>query len=220
MLIALLTLSALLSLAAVVLLVGCVRHARHRRIGTASSRFAGGAVAASLGGFGLLMGGSYYGYDRLTDETVIGQVEFIATDPETYSVRLMRADATDRFFELKGDEWQMDARIISWSPPATVLGLDPVFELERISGRYADIARERSEERTVFALTDAPAVDLWSFARRYPTLMPGVDAYYGTATYLPMADGARYEVSMTRDALVARPVNEQAVRAVGSWRAQ
>ncbi len=215
-----LTISVLLSLMAVSLLVGCVRHTRHGRLGKASSRLAGGAVTASIGGIGLLAGGSYYGYERLTAETVIGQVEFIATAQETYSVRLMRPEATDRFFELRGDEWQMDARIISWSPPATILGLEPVYELERISGPYADISRERSEERTVFALTDVPAVDLWSLARRYPALMPGVDAYYGTATYLPMADGARFEVSMTRDALVARPVNEQATRAVGNWRAK
>ena len=64
----LLTISALLSLMAVSLLVGCVRHTRHGRLGKASSRFAGGAVAASLGGVGLLAGGSYYGYERLTAE--------------------------------------------------------------------------------------------------------------------------------------------------------
>ena len=47
--------------------------------------------------------------------------------------------------------------------------------------------------------------------------MPGVDAYYGTATYVPMADGARFEVSLTRDALIARPVNNAARDAVGDW---
>jgi hypothetical protein len=44
-----------------------------------------------------------------------------------------------------------------------------------------------------------------------------VDAYYGTATYLPMADGARFEISLTRTALIARPLNEPARRAVGDW---
>ena len=44
-----------------------------------------------------------------------------------------------------------------------------------------------------------------------------VDAYYGTATYLPMADGARFEVSLTRDALIARPANIRARDAVGGW---
>ena len=47
--------------------------------------------------------------------------------------------------------------------------------------------------------------------------MPGVDAYYGTATYVPMADGARFEVNLSRDALIARPINDAARKAVGEW---
>jgi hypothetical protein len=60
-------------------------------------------------------------------------------------------------------------------------------------------------------------LDVWQFARKYPKLLPGVDAQYGTATYLPMAQGAVYEVSMTRTGLIARPSNEAAVTAVGDW---
>jgi hypothetical protein len=44
-----------------------------------------------------------------------------------------------------------------------------------------------------------------------------VDAYYGTATYVPMADRARFRITLSRDALIARPVNEQALKAVGEW---
>jgi hypothetical protein len=49
-------------------------------------------------------------------------------------------------------------------------------------------------------------------------LTPGIDAYYGSATYVPMADGARFEVSLSRDALIARPANDVATEAVGRWR--
>lgn len=216
---ALLIVSGLLSLLATGMLIGCVRQTRRGRLLKASGRFAGGVSFAALGGTGLLLGVSYLGYERLTSETVIGQVEFIATGTDRYSARLMRPEKTDRLFDLDGDEWQIDARVISWTPPATILGLEPVYELERISGRYSDIDRERREARTVYSLVDKGLVDLWSLARDYPTLMPGVDAYYGTATYVPMADGARYEVTLSRDALIARPVNEQAERAVGAWRA-
>ena len=52
--------------------------------------------------------------------------------------------------------------------------------------------------------------------RRFPMLMPGVDAYYGTATYVVMADGARFEVTLTRTALIARPANDSARAAVGN----
>ena len=71
--------------------------------------------------------------------------------------------------------------------------------------------------RTVHALSDDMTLDVWRVARRFPALMPGVDAYYGTATYLPMADGARFEVTLTRTALIARPVNAAAHEAVGQW---
>jgi len=209
-----------LALFAVFMLVGCLRCLGRGRLVGASSRLVGATATAGLGGMGVLFGTSYLGYDRLTEETPVGQIEFIARGPQTFDVRLMRKDQTDRLFELTGDEWQLDARVIRWTPPATILGLDPVFELERISGRYADLDQERNEARTVFALTDRGRVDLWSLARDYPSLMPGVDAYYGTATYLPMADGARYTVTMSRDALIARPANEQAQRAVGEWRAR
>ena len=33
----------------------------------------------------------------------------------------------------------------------------------------------------------------------------GIDAEYGSATYQPMGDGFEYEVSISQDALIARP---------------
>ena len=153
---------------------------------------------------------SYYSYDRLTTERVISTIEFRTVAPDTYRARLMVPGELDQLFELQGDEWQMDARIVNWTPPATILGLEPIYRLERLSGRYSEIEREKNEPRTVHALTESQKIDVWAVARRFPVLMPGVDAYYGTATYVPMADGARFEVSLTRDAIIARPINEKA----------
>ena len=45
-----------------------------------------------------------------------------------------------------------------------------------------------------------------------------IDAYYGTAAYLPMADGARYVVTVTQSSLIGRPANEAAQKAVGARR--
>jgi hypothetical protein len=123
----------------------------------------------------------------------------------------------DRLLLIRGDEWQLDARVLTWTPPATILGLDPIYQLERLSGRYSTVDRERSELRTVHALAEERTLDLWSLAHDFPKFAPGVDAYYGTATYLPLADGARFRVTLSRDALIARPVNELAREAVGNW---
>ena len=194
-----------------------MKHLRRRRVVRA-----GGAGISCLGSLavtaiaGLLLY-SYISYDRLTAEQTVSRIEFRRIGDQQFEARLMRAGELDQLYTLRGDEWQMDARIVSWTPPATILGLDPMYRLERLSGRYADIRQEHEDQRTVYSLTDETTVDVWDVARRFPVLLPGVDAYYGTATYLPMEDGARFEINMSRDALVARPLNRAAREAVGRW---
>jgi len=213
----LITASAVFTLIALYFLFSMFRHARRRRPVRATGSLAGGVASGAVGGASIILAFSYYGYGRLVDEQLVSRIEFSQAAPGEYVARLMIDGQTDRLFTLRGDEWQMDARVVSWKPPATLLGLDPIYQLDRLSGRYADIDEERTSMRTVHALSDELAFDVWHVARRFPVLMPGVDAYYGTATYVPMADRARFEVTLTRTALIARPVNDAARAAVGEW---
>ena len=213
----LLTVTAVFVVIALYFVFSMARHARRRRPVRATRSLAGGLVSGSMGGACILLAFSYYGYGRLVDEQVVSRIEFSQTAPGIFTARVMIDGETDRILELRGDEWQMDARVVNWKPPATLLGLDPIYQLERLSGRYASIDDELSAPRSVHALSEELALDVWRVARKFPALMPGVDAYYGTATYLPMADGARFEVSLSRTALLARPINEAARNAVGDW---
>jgi len=198
-------------------LFSMLRHAKRRRPVRATRSLAGGVASGAMGGASILLAFSYIGYGRLVDEQLVSHIEFTQTAPGEYSARVMIAGELDRFLTLRGDEWQMDARVVTWKPPMTLLGLDPIYQLDRLSGRYSSIDSERSQERTVYALSEELPLDVWRVARRFPGLMPGVDAHYGTATFLPMADGARYAVTLTRTALIARPVNESAREAIGEW---
>lgn len=214
----LLTISTICIAIALYFVVSMLRHVRKRRPVRATRSLAGGVASGAMGSASVLLAFSYYGYGRLIDEQLVSQIQFSSSGVGEYSARVMIEGRSDRLFTLRGDEWQMDARVINWSPPATLLGLDPLYQLDRLSGRYSDIDDERTEKRTVHALSEEMTLDVWRVARKFPALMPGVDAYYGTATYLPMADGARFEVTLSRTALVARPVNEQARAAVGEWK--
>lgn len=206
-----------LTLVALLFFGASVRQTRRGRLLRATGSAVGGATTAVLATAGVLLFVSYLGYERLTAEQFIGTIQFDQSGPDEYTARLMLEGRLDRLLHLRGDEWQLDARIVTWKPPATILGLEPVYQLERLSGRYSSVERERTEPRTVHALAEERPLDLWNVARRFPKLAPGVDAYYGTATYLPMADGARFRVTLSRDALVARPANEAAHDAVGEW---
>lgn len=215
---ALIALTAGCALLAVIFVLAMFRQLRRRKVVRATGSFAGGVATASVGGVGFVLLSSIYSYGQLTDEQVVGQIEFTEIAPSEYTARLMVDGRIDRLLPLAGDEWQIDARVVTWKPPVTILGLEPIYQLERLSGRYADVGREVTQPRTVHSLAGENPLDVWNVARRFPLLMPGVDAYYGTATYVPMADGARFEISLSRDALVARPVNDAARRAVGDWR--
>jgi hypothetical protein len=209
--------SAILTLIALLYLGVTVRHLRRRHLLRASGSATACAATGALGTAGILVFMSYLGYERLTAEQLVGVIEFSRSAPREYTARLMVDGEIDRLLPLRGDEWQLDARVITWEPPATILGFEPVYQLERLSGRYSTVENERNQPRTVHGLAEERPLDLWSLARNFPKLTPGVDAYYGTATYLPMADGARFRVTLSRDALIARPINDQAREAVGDW---
>lgn len=214
---ALLAITAVFTLIAVAFVLTTLRHLFRGRMLRASGSFAGGVAFAAAGFAGMALLSSLQSYEQLTDEVVVAEIEFSEQAPDEYTARLMIDGRLDQFLPMQGDEWQIDARVVTWKPPATILGLDPLYRLERLSGRYSDVERERSEPRTVHSLAEDRALDIWNLARQHPALTPGIDAYYGTATYVPMADGARYEVSLSRDALIARPLNDAARAAVGNW---
>ena len=82
--------SVLFVVLALLLLAGCVRQMRRGRVVRAGGNLTGGVATASLGATGMMLGISYLGYERLTAETVVGELEFVALGEDYYSVRLMR----------------------------------------------------------------------------------------------------------------------------------
>ncbi len=156
-------------------------------------------------------------YQRLTDEAPAGEVQFAKLGAHQYNGVLTYPDGAVAYFPLSGDEWQIDARILKWTAIANLMGFDTAFRLERISGRYSSIDDERSQPRTVYELHPPGAIDLWELVHGYHRWLPWFDALYGNATYLPMADGALYEIKASPTGLLARPLNQAARNAVAGW---
>lgn len=177
-------------------------------------------AAAVFGLFALVLiatGMNLRTYLRLTHEQPGATLTFRQVADRHYALELESADGGFRALDVRGDEWQLDARILKWSGIGVVLGLDTRWRLERISGRYRDVRQELEAPRTVHDLAPpATGFDLWGFAQGHPWLSI-VDATYGSATYLPLADGARYTVTISSTGLVARPANDAARRAIARW---
>lgn len=199
-----------------VLLGGLARLLRGR-VFSGGLRTLAGALLCTLVALGASIGMNLYAYNRLGAEQTVADIRFQALGTDHFLVFLSPAHGDIRMIQLDGDEWQLDAQVIKWSALARLAGFDTLYRLERISGRYHDIAAERSQPHTVVALSKARGMDAWRLTARLSKVMPGFDARYGSATYLPMVDGAAYRISLSATGLVARPTNEAALQALATW---
>lgn len=177
-----------------------------------------GALLITLALLLASLASNLHSYQRLTHENPVASIRFEQLGPQHFRAILARPAQAAETYELYGDEWQLDARALKWHGFATVLGLDSGFHLERISGRYQDPKQEGVAPRSVHLLYDGRGIDIWAIARHHPDWIPWVDAVYGSATYMPMAHGARYQISMSQTGLIARPTNLTAEQVVSEWR--
>ena len=165
-------------------------------------------LALSLG----LLALSLVQFKRMAEDVPVASLLVTEQAPRQFSVHLL-ADGIDREFTLHGEQWQLDAQVVRWRLPALLAGAPPVYRLERLSGRYIDAGDELEARRSVHALSSGPLPGLAELRQRYPRWLPFVDARWGSGAYLPMIDGARYEVSFNpRGGLVARPADSASER--------
>jgi len=171
-----------------------------------------------------LLASNLYTYQRLVYEQAIAEITFQKISAQQYRADINALDSDfQQTVNLKGDEWQLDAQVLTWQGVATLFGLDANYRLHRISGRYVDINNERDRPRTVYSLVKKPEYieddrfDLWQFASDNQDWLQWVDAVYGSAVFLPMTDGAKYSVAISRTGLIARPANDEARKAVSQW---
>lgn len=172
----------------------------------------------------VLVAGGLYGiavamelrhYQALSHMETIGSLGIDAVGDQTWRVRLVQPGQSAQSWTINGDEWQLDARIIRFEGPFGWLGVKPGYRLERISGRYLSLDQERNGNRTVEAVGDESWPDLWQLDQTWN--LPFMEGLYGSATYMPLKDGALYDIRLSSSGLVAVPVNEEARAAVRLW---
>jgi hypothetical protein len=213
----LIALIAVLLLLSLLCFIAAIRRLRRRRL---TGGALGGATALVLlllaAGAGLIAV-DLQTYQRLTYEQPAGELQLTRTGEREFNAVLTYPTGEHANFALHGDDWQIDARVLKWHGIADLLGFNAAYRLERISGRYSSIEDEQRQPRSAYSLNPPERVDLWSLVHSYRSWVPWVDALYGSATYLPMADGALYQINVSQSGLIARPLNQAAREAVGNW---
>jgi hypothetical protein len=199
------------------LLLISIRRLRRLQVVRGTLFFGSGAIVILLAIGAAFVVLNLYTYARLTHEQHAARVTMRQLGERHFVATVQAPKDAARHFELRGDEWQIDARVLKWRGIGTLAGLDTLYRLERLSGRYASVAMERTAPRTVYALAPDSTLDLWALLRHH-RYVPLADALYGSAAYVPMAEGAEYDVSVSASGLVVRPANEAARKALGGWK--
>lgn len=198
-----------------------------------------GGLLGSVGGAGFMAAATIAAllaldiqtYSRLTYERPVATIMTRQLGPQYFEATVIQTangenmPAATNLYPLHGDEWRIEAQVLKWKPWANVLGLNTQYRLDRLSGRYQRIDQELNAERSVHPLSITEndnglpwKISTWDTARKYRKHIDAVDTLYGGAAYMPMADGARYEVWITQSGLIARPVNDAARNAsAGGW---
>jgi len=170
----------------------------------------GGLLPLALGALVIAVGWNLYTYAALTREAPVAELGFRQTGPQTFEARVVLADGRQLAPTLRGDDWRIEAQVLKFHGWASMLGAEPRYRLDRLSGRYRAAEQERSAPRSVVELIPRRGVDVWQWAEQYPGWLPFVDASYGSGAYLPMHDGARYRVSLGQSGLIARRIDASA----------
>ena len=216
--------SALIGILALAFAVTGIKRLLQRRFLSAVGLEFSGLFFLLMASSAFLLASNLYTYQRLVYEQPMAEISFQQLAQQEFSADINALDSAFRqTVFLKGDEWQLDAQVLTWQGIATLFGLDANYRLHRISGRYTDIDEEQQNPRSVFslikqqALVNSEKFDLWQFANKHQAWLRWVDATYGSAVFLPMTDGAKYSIAISRTGLIARPANDEARKAVSQW---
>ena len=173
--------------------------------------------------FGVILAGLYVlviavnltSYRSLVGLQTVATISTQRQAEQIWQVTLQSMGETVAVRTLQGDQWQIDARIMRFSGPFRWLDIAPGYRLEQLSGRYTSLEQERSAPRTAIGLAESIWPDLWRWDQQFN--LPFVEAVGGNMTFMPMRDGAVFEVKLSSTGLAAVPVNEQARAAVQFW---
>lgn len=153
-------------------------------------------------------------FDAADEGEVVATLTFNKLDKQEFNAELVDAHGNRFEYRLLGDQWQLDVKLVS----VKLLGNmgQPSYKLDRISGRYLSLEQEKSDQKSVYRLENTNTKGF------LPQLLDfqwfGIlNASYGSAAFMPMEEGAIYQVRLYKKGVLAEPINDRAKSASEQW---
>jgi hypothetical protein len=151
-----------------------------------------------------------FSYRTLLPEQTLMTMSFHRTSPKHFTVELQEATGDSRKEEIDGEQWQLNVRMFYWTPLFKAVGFRTGYQLDSIKGRYLELDMKNPSAAPVALRTQDHKVDVWSFVNENSGAIPGLEAVVVTPGFIPLVDGAIFEVVLSGTELVAKPMNDAA----------
>ncbi len=196
-------------------------HLFHGRAVRAGVGLTGGGAATIAGLAAGLLGLNLQSYSRLTYEAPVAEVSVHALDVtnKQYAVTVKRLDSSlpPQTCQLQGDDWLLAGRVQKWQPWANEIGLNATYTLNLLSNMYE--TAESANGRPITACNikgPPPKINQYLPQSWIDWLISHAlvqDRRFGSANFMPLADGAVYKVVITQMGFNAEPANDAAAKA-------
>lgn len=146
----------------------------------------------------LLLYSSFKNYHNFTYKKTIASIVCPMKESDWFVLKLIPENGEEknsRFYRLKGQQFIIEGHIVKWKDFFISLGMKPLYQVNRLSGRYTLVEDEKQKERSVYELEKESK--FWRFMMRHGKLIPGVDAVYGTASFTNPRENDTLELEIT-----------------------
>jgi len=157
--------------------------------------------------------GNLYTYQRFSSEKPIAQLTFVPVNNQEFDASLRLGNfCNESTYRIFGDEWRIDAQFLKWKSWATLFGLDAMYRVDRLSGRYVNISDENSKSHSAHQLSTHSTLNLSALAERNKNKLPPVDTVYGSSAYETMQADTLYTVFVNQSGILVREQDTSTIK--------
>lgn len=144
-----------------------------------------------------------FSYSQVDGQKPLATVSISEKSPQLYSLELVDADGAVRNMEMAGDQWQLDVRVLT-------IGSFGSYKLDNISGRYLALEQNNSDIQSRHLLWSESVSGFWLLVDGLVKNLPFAAESVEKVAYVPMSDGAIFQVYLSGAELNVVATNAQA----------
>ena len=145
------------------------------------------------------------GYKHFTYNKPIFTVECSLKQDDSFVLEFVDLDKKDspaKFYRVKGQQFVIEGHIIKWENFFVTVGMKPLYQVTRLTGRYVSINDEKEKERSVYEVAEETKV--WRWLMQYGEKLPGIDAVQGASSFKDAVENKKFTVYITHNSFVIK----------------